>query len=106
MHINHQYKSRICHEENENSQNRLVFNTIQSIVSFFPQMRPEKKAVEMTIDELDIFSLLDDENTLLSAIKEKSGFSGKKWDSTLKSLTSKGFAKVSKTDEGLFLERK
>ena len=79
--------------------------SIQEVL-FFPQMRPEKKAVEMTVDELDIFSLLDDEKTLLSAIKEKSGFSGKKWDSAIKSLTSKGFAKVSKTDEGLFLERK
>ena len=79
--------------------------SIQEVL-FFPQMRPEKKAVEMTIDESEIFSLINDEKTLLSAIKEKSGFSGKKWDSAIKSLTSKGFAKVSKTDEGLFLERK
>ena len=79
--------------------------SIQEVL-FFPQMRPEKKAVEMTVDESEIFSLLNDEKTLLSAIKEKSGFSGKKWDSTIKSLTSKGFAKVSKTDEGLFLEKK
>ena len=79
--------------------------SIQEVL-FFPQMRPEKKAVEMTIDESEIFSLLNDEKTLLSKVKEKSGFSGKKWDNTIKSLTSKGFAKISKTDEGLFLEKK
>jgi lysyl-tRNA synthetase, class II len=79
--------------------------SIQEVL-FFPQMRPEKKAPEMTVDELDIFSLLDDEKILLSEVKEKSGFSGKKWDNTIKSLTSKGFVKVTKTDEGLFLEKK
>ncbi len=78
--------------------------SIQEVL-FFPQMRPEKKAPEMSIDELDIYSLLNDEKALLSEVKEKSGFSGKKWDSTLKAMTSKAFVKVSKTDEGLFLEK-
>lgn len=79
--------------------------SIQEVL-FFPQMRPEKKAPEMSIDELDIYSLITDEKILLSEVKEKSGFSGKKWDSTIKALTSKGFVKVLKTDEGLFLEKK
>lgn len=79
--------------------------SIQEVL-FFPQMRPEKKAPEMSIDELDIYSLINDEKILLSEVKEKSGFSGKKWDSTIKALTSKGFVKVLKTDEGLFLEKK
>ena len=79
--------------------------SIQEVL-FFPQMRPEKKAPEMSIDELDIYSLITDEQILLSEVKEKSGFSGKKWDSTIKALTSKGFVKVLKTDEGLFLEVK
>ncbi len=79
--------------------------SIQEVL-FFPQMRPEKKGPEMSIDELDIYSLITDEKILLSEVKEKSGFSGKKWDSTIKALTSKGLVKVLKTDEGLFLEKK
>ena len=79
--------------------------SIQEVL-FFPQMRPEKKAPEMTVDELDIYSLVNDEKILLSVVKEKTGFSGKKWDNTIKTLTSKGFIKVTKTDEGLFLEKK
>ena len=80
--------------------------SIQEVL-FFPQMRPEKKAPEMSSDELEIFSIVESsEKVLLSEVKEKSGFSGKKWDTTIKSLTSKGFLKVSKTDEGLFLELK
>ncbi|WP_300568079.1 lysine--tRNA ligase [Flavobacterium sp.] len=80
--------------------------SIQEVL-FFPQMRPEKKAPEMSIDELDIYSLVNEgEMILLNTVKEKSGFSGKKWDSTIKALTSKGFMKVTKTEEGLFLEKK
>ena len=79
--------------------------SIQEVL-FFPQMRPEKKAPEMTGDEVEIYSLVNDEKILLSDVKEKTGFSGKKWDNTLKTLTSKGFIKVTKTDEGLFLEKK
>jgi lysyl-tRNA synthetase class 2 len=80
--------------------------SIQEVL-FFPQMRPEKKAPEMSADELDIYSLVNEgEMSLLSTVKEKTGFSGKKWDSTIKALTSKGFLKVTKTEEGLFLEKK
>ncbi|MGH2665683.1 lysine--tRNA ligase [Flavobacterium sp.] len=79
--------------------------SIQEVL-FFPQMRPEKKAPEMSTDELDIYSLVKEgEMVLLNTVKEKSGFSGKKWDGTIKSLTSKGFMKVTKTEEGLFLEK-
>jgi lysyl-tRNA synthetase, class II len=78
--------------------------SIQDVL-FFPQMRPEKKAPEMTADELAIYSLVNDEKILLAVVKEKTGFSGKKWDTTLKTLTAKGFVKVAKTDEGLFLEK-
>lgn len=80
--------------------------SIQEVL-FFPQMRPEKKAPEMSADELEVYSLVTEgETILLNVAKEKTGFSGKKWDSTIKSLTSKGFMKVTKTDEGLFLEIK
>ncbi len=77
--------------------------SIQEVL-FFPQMKPEKKQPEMSIDELDVYNLLESGGKFtLQVIKEKSGFSGKKWDTTLKSLTSKGFVKVEKNDEGLFL---
>ena len=78
--------------------------SIQEVL-FFPQMRPEKKAPEMSADELDIYSIVDGAGgkLLLNDVKEKTGFSGKKWDSTIKSMTSKGFVKVTKDDDGLFV---
>ncbi len=78
--------------------------SIQEVL-FFPQMRPEKKAPEMSVDELDIYSIVDGAGgkVLLSDVKDKTGFSGKKWDSTIKSMTSKGFVKVTKDDDGLFV---
>ena len=80
--------------------------SIQEVL-FFPQMRPEKKAPEMTADEKIIYDMLQEGNQyLLSEIKEKAAFSGKKWDTSLKALTSKGLIQVTKTDEGLFLEVK
>ncbi|WP_268224880.1 lysine--tRNA ligase [Sinomicrobium oceani] len=78
-------------------------SSIQEVL-FFPQMRPEKKKVEMTVEEMDIYSEIPKNGRmLLSEVKEKAGLSNKKWDKTLKSLTSKGFVKVDKTDEGLFI---
>ena len=40
----------------------------------------------------------------LNELKTQSGLSNKKWDKTIKGLTKKEVAKVSKTDEGLFVE--
>ncbi len=40
----------------------------------------------------------------LNKLKSQSGLSNKKWDKTIKGLTKKEVAKVSKTDEGLFVE--
>ena len=82
-------------------------STIQEVL-FFPQMRPEKKKIEMNADETILFELIGQgEQHLLSDIKEKlSDWSNKKWDITLKSLTGKGILKVSKTDDGLFLSHK
>ena len=76
-------------------------------VLFFPQMKPEKKKPEMSVDEMDIYSSINEsEKTPLNDVKTKLGWSNKKWDTTLKSLTSKGFVKVEKTDEKLFLSHK
>ena len=80
--------------------------SIQEVL-FFPQMRPEKKApsVELNDDEKAVLSILQKaENIELNTLKTQSGLSNKKWDKTIKGLTKKEVAKVSKTDEGLFVE--
>ena len=40
----------------------------------------------------------------LIALKTQSGLSNKKWDKTIKGLTKKEVAKVTKTEDGLFVE--
>lgn len=80
--------------------------SIQEVL-FFPQMKPEKKAPEMSEDEKIVFEILEKGGTqLLSEVKEKTAFSGKKWDATIKGLTAKGILSVNKTEEGLFVEMK
>ncbi|MDO1499702.1 lysine--tRNA ligase [Winogradskyella maritima] len=80
--------------------------SIQEVL-FFPQMRPEKKAVEMTDNEKAIFTILKSEKRMdLSELKAQSGLSNKAWDKSLKSLGKLGVTKVEKTDEGLFVELK
>lgn len=70
--------------------------TIQEVL-FFPQMRPEKKQVEMTEEEKVIFELLKLESPIsLADLKGKAELSGKKWDVAMKGLTGKGIAKVIK----------
>lgn len=81
-------------------------NSIQDVL-FFPQMRPEvkSKAAELSGDEKEVFELLEKEGKMdLNGLKEQSGLSNKKWDKAIKKLTQGGFAKVEKTDEGLFVE--
>ncbi|RCS26608.1 lysine--tRNA ligase [Polaribacter sp. WD7] len=80
--------------------------SIQEVL-FFPQMRPEKKApaVELNDDEKAVLAIITKvEKIDLTALKTQSGLSNKKWDKTIKGLTKKEVAKVSKTDEGLFVE--
>ncbi|NIJ43803.1 lysyl-tRNA synthetase class 2 [Wenyingzhuangia heitensis] len=80
--------------------------SIQEVL-FFPQMRPEKKApaVELNEDEKALFALLEKaEKIALSDLKTQSGLSNKKWDKTIKGLTGKDLAAVNKTEEGLFVE--
>ncbi|QIA07020.1 lysine--tRNA ligase [Draconibacterium halophilum] len=77
--------------------------SIQDVL-FFPQMKPEKKAVEMTDDEKTVFELLKAESPVeLPALKEKAGLSNKKWDKAIKGLTKKNVAKVENTDDGLMV---
>ena len=78
-------------------------SSIQEVL-FFPQMRPEKKAVELTEEEKAILSLLKVNSPIeLAQLKEQAALSNKKWDVSLKGLTKKGLAKVEKNDEGLFV---
>jgi lysyl-tRNA synthetase class 2 len=79
-------------------------SSIQEVL-FFPQMRPEKKAVEMSEDEKAIFNILKANSPiLLNDLKTQTGLSNKKWDKTIKDLTKKHFAKINNTKEGLFVE--
>ena len=78
--------------------------SIQEVL-FFPQMRPEKKAIAVNDDEKAVLTIITKAEKIdLSALKTQSGLSNKKWDKTIKGLTKKEVAKVSKTDEGLFVE--
>ena len=68
--------------------------SIQEVL-FFPQMRPEKKQVELTEDEKLIVSLLKTENNqALAGLKERAALSGKKWDAAMKGLAKHGLTKV------------
>lgn len=81
-------------------------NSIQDVL-FFPQMRPEvkSKAAELSGDEKAVYQMLEKEGRIeLGTLKEQSGLSNKKWDKTIKKLTQGDFAKVEKTEEGLFVE--
>ena len=78
--------------------------SIQEVL-FFPQMRHEKKGVELSEDEKVVFELLKtSEKLLLDALKEQAALSNKKWDKAIKGLTSKKVAKVAKEGEELFVE--
>nr|WP_321354495.1 lysine--tRNA ligase [uncultured Draconibacterium sp.] len=80
--------------------------SIQDVL-FFPQMKPEKKAVEMTDDEKVIFALLyadgEKQQIPLQELKIDAELSNKKWDKAIKGLTKKNVAKVENTDAGLMV---
>jgi len=78
--------------------------SIQEVL-FFPQMKPEKKAIAMSEEEKAVFNILKSNSPIpLNELKTQSGLSNKKWDKTIKGLTKNNLAKVNKTDEGLFVE--
>ena len=78
--------------------------SIQEVL-FFPQMKPEKKAMVMTEEEKAVYAILKNTSPIdLNLLKEQSGLSNKKWDASIKNLTKNKAAKVSKTDNGLFVE--
>ena len=80
--------------------------SIQEVL-FFPQMKPEKKAVAMTDEEKAIFAILKENTPIdLSELKSQAGLSNKKWDKAMKGLTKHGLTQVTKTEEGLLVALK
>ena len=80
--------------------------SIQEVL-FFPQMRPEQKApsIELNEEEKAVLAMITKAEKIdLITLKTQSGLSNKKWDKTIKGLTKKEVAKVTKTEEGLFVE--
>jgi len=78
--------------------------SIQDVL-FFPQMKPEKKAIELTEEEKAVMALLKEKSPVaLAEIKEKSGLSNKKWDVSIKKLTSNKLATVAKVGDELIVE--
>ena len=77
--------------------------SIQEVL-FFPQMKPERKAVALTDEAKAVLALLKKAEKLeLTTLKEQSGLSNKKWDKSIKELTKNKLANVEKTDDGLFV---
>ncbi len=81
-------------------------SSIQEVL-FFPQMRPEVRAteaIELNDEEKAVLKILKTNSPIdLSELKTQSGLSNKKWDKTIKGLTKIKLAKVTRTDEGLFV---
>ena len=78
-------------------------NSIQDVL-FFPQMKPEKKAIAISDEAKAVLEILKKiETLLLNDLKIQSGLSNKKWDKAIKELTKHNLAKVEKTDDGLMV---
>ncbi|MFV0541308.1 MAG: lysine--tRNA ligase [Aestuariibaculum sp.] len=78
--------------------------SIQEVL-FFPQMRPEKKQVELSESEKVIFEILKVQKRIsLNALKLQSGLSNKAWDKGIKGLTKHKLANVTKTEDDLMVE--
>ena len=75
--------------------------SIQEVL-FFPQMKPEKKSLDLNENEKTIFDIIQNKKTIdLSELKIQAGLSNKGWDKAMKSLTKQGLAKVVKTKDQL-----
>ena len=82
-------------------------SSIQEVL-FFPQMRPEKKQVQIELleeEKLIIDFLKSNANKMdLGVLKVKSDLSGKKWDAAMKSLSKHGLIKVSLVGDSKIVE--
>lgn len=80
--------------------------SIQEVL-FFPQMRPEKKAIELSEEEKLIVNLLQKSSPQeLNQLKTDSGLSGKKWDAATKGLSKHHMieVKVEETGKWVYLK--
>ncbi len=78
--------------------------SIQEVL-FFPQMKPEKKQLDLNENEKIIFEILQNNKTMqLSNLKTQTELSNKGWDKAIKRLTKQGLVKVSKIDNELIVE--
>lgn len=78
--------------------------SIQEVL-FFPQMKPERKPLELSDNEKAIFEILKTEKTMnLNDLKAQSGLSNKGWDKGIKGLAKQGLTKVTKTENTLMVE--
>ena len=82
-------------------------SSIQEVL-FFPQMRPEKKQVQIELleeEKLIIDFLKSNDNKMdLGVLKVKSDLSGKKWDAAMKGLSKHGLIKVSLVGDSKIVE--
>ncbi len=79
-------------------------SSIQEVL-FFPQMRPEKKPLELSENEKVIYDILIKEKQMpLTELKTSSRLSNKAWDKGIKGLAKLGLTKVSKTEDTLIVE--
>ncbi|NQX97008.1 MAG: lysine--tRNA ligase [Flavobacteriales bacterium] len=68
--------------------------SIQEVV-LFPQMKPEKKALELKDNEKVIFEIMkSNERMDLGELKSAAALSGKQWDKGMKALSKLGLLKV------------
>ena len=79
-------------------------SSIQEVI-FFPQMKPERKKVELSDNEKIIYDLLSNQEVLLSEIKDKSELSNKAWDKSTKSLRKLGLVIVEKKDDNIYISK-
>lgn len=82
--------------------------SIQEVL-LFPQMKPEafggKKGPELTENEKLVFDILSKASKMdLNELKSQAGLSNKQWDKAIKGLAKHNLTKVTKTDDGLFVE--
>ena len=85
----------------------MLFTNNASIqeVLFFPQMKPEKKGIELSEEEKKLIKFIKNNSPVeLTLAKSESGLSNKKWDKTIKSLTKNKLASVKKINDRLIIQ--
>ncbi|PVW12170.1 lysine--tRNA ligase [Marixanthomonas spongiae] len=74
--------------------------SIQEVL-FFPQMKPEKKPLDITDEAKEIFKIVKDYKKVdLVWLKNQVGLSNKKWDKSIKELKKNALVSVNKLNDG------